>query len=240
MLMRKTSAPARNSAAIIDALGRRRAERGDDLGPAQPSHQFLLRGAWIALVPRGRRRATAGQRHARLQRLLRRLVGRFGELHRPGRLLAGVDLEEAGAVIAARQAILGAADGEFLLARAHERAAGPFAAAVVVDRVDVVVARDQRPAQNRLAGARGQVPPAFGGPLLGVLVADRDADPAAGVVAEPEIGGREVGCNTTAPAISMPACAAGATMRRRPGPVVRASQRSVLGHYAPMSPGSIA
>jgi hypothetical protein len=29
-----------------------------------------------------------------------------GELHRPGALLAGVDLEEAGAVEAARQAIL--------------------------------------------------------------------------------------------------------------------------------------
>ena len=54
--------------------------------------------------------------------------------------------------IAARQAIVGAADGEFLFARAHEGLAGPFAAAVVVDRVDVIVARNQRAAQQRFAG----------------------------------------------------------------------------------------
>ena len=90
--------------------------------------------------------------------------------------------------IAARQAIVGAADGEFLLARAHEGVAGPFAAAVVIDRVDVIIARHQRAAQQRFAGARRHVPPAFGDPALGVLVAERDADPAAGVVAQPEIG----------------------------------------------------
>src|SRR5215831_4938213 len=46
--------------------------------------------------------------HARLRRLL---VG-IGQLHRPGALVTGVDLEEAGAVEAARQAVLGALDGE--------------------------------------------------------------------------------------------------------------------------------
>ena len=76
-------------------------------------------------------------------RLLRRLVGRLGELHGPGPLLAGIDLEEAGAVIAAREAILDAADGEFLVARAHEGLARPFAAAVVVDRIDVIETRDE-------------------------------------------------------------------------------------------------
>jgi hypothetical protein len=38
-------------------------------------------------------------------------------LHGPGTLLAGVDLEKAGAIETARQAILGALDGEFLVAR---------------------------------------------------------------------------------------------------------------------------
>ena len=95
----------------------------------------------------------------------------------------------AGAVEAARKAILGAADGELLVARAHESLSRPFAAAVIVDRVDVVVARDQRAAQQRLAAPRRQVPPALGGPALVLLVAERNPDPAAGIVAEPEIGG---------------------------------------------------
>src|ERR1700756_2300847 len=54
--------------------------------------------------------------HARLRRLL---VG-IGQLHRPGALVAGVDLEEAGTVEAACQAVLGALDGELLVARTHE------------------------------------------------------------------------------------------------------------------------
>ena len=72
--------------------------------------------------------------------------------------------------------------------RAHEGLAGPFAAAIVVDRVDVVEAGDQRAPQHGLAAARGDVPPALGGPALVLLVADRDPDPVAGVVAEAEIG----------------------------------------------------
>ena len=39
MLMRKTSAPASNSRAIISAVGGGGAERGDDLGAAQASHR---------------------------------------------------------------------------------------------------------------------------------------------------------------------------------------------------------
>src|SRR4051812_14569449 len=79
-------------------------------------------------------------RCARCAGLARTLFGGLGELHGPGALLAGVDLEEAGAVEAARKAILGAADGELFVARAHVGLTGPFAATVVVDRVDVIEA----------------------------------------------------------------------------------------------------
>src|SRR6185437_4035605 len=106
----------------------------------------------------------------------------------PGALFAGVDLEITGAVVTARQTVADAAYGKLLFARTHEGVAGPFAAAVVVDRVDVIIARDQRAAQQSFASARRHVPPAFGGPALGILVAERDADPAAGIVAEPEVG----------------------------------------------------
>src|SRR3954452_20989484 len=152
-------------------------------------------GADGASVLASRRGRTTGdrrwrhQRDARLQGLRGRLLGRFGQLHRPGRLLAGIDLEIAGAVEAAGKAILDTADGELLVARAHESLSRPFAAAVIVDRVDIVIARDQRAAQQRLAGAGRQVPPALGGPALVFLVAERNPDPAAGIVAEPEIGG---------------------------------------------------
>jgi len=61
----------------------------------------------------------------------------------PGALLGRVDLEEAGAVIAAREAILDAADGEFLVARAHEGFSGPFAAAIVVDRINIIESCDK-------------------------------------------------------------------------------------------------
>src|SRR5215207_7239264 len=78
------------------------------------------------------------------QRTLRRLIHRFSELHGPGVLLRGVDLEEPGAVIAAREAILDAANGELFFARAHVGLAGPFAAAVIVDRIDIIKACDKR------------------------------------------------------------------------------------------------
>src|SRR5262249_23286201 len=80
------------------------------------------------------------------------------------------------------------ADGELLFPRAHEGLAGPFAAAIVVDRIDVVEAGDERAAQHGLAAAGGDVPPALGGPAFVLLVTDRDPDPVAGIVAEAEIG----------------------------------------------------
>ena len=182
------------------AVGRCRAERGEDLDTTQPPHCFGRRG-WRQTGPARRRPArrqtghTAGAARADRSRnsrhaLLRGLFVGFGQLHGPGSLLAGVDLEEAGAVEAARQAILGALDGEFLVARTHEGLSRPLAAAVVVEGVDVIEPCDQRSAQQRLATARGHVPPALGGPALGVLVAERDADPARGVVAEPKVGRR--------------------------------------------------
>src|ERR1044072_3454434 len=93
----------------------------------------------FALLRQSRNRGWCNAR-----RELRRLIGLLGELHRPGALLGGIDLEKAGAVITAREAVLDALDGEFLVARAHESLAGPFAAAVVVDGEDVIEARDQR------------------------------------------------------------------------------------------------
>src|SRR5215471_841126 len=145
----------------------------------------------------GRRRRRAGpagsrrslqHRHARLQWLHRRLVRRFGQLDGPGRLVAGIDLEKSGAVVAARQAILGAANRELLFPRAHESLSGPFAAAIIVDGVDVIEAGDERAAQHGLAAAGGNVPPALGGPAFVFLVADRDPHAVPGIVAKSEIG----------------------------------------------------
>jgi len=46
------------------------------------------------------------QRRAGRERALRRLLAGLGELHGPGALLAGIDLEEAGSGETAREAIL--------------------------------------------------------------------------------------------------------------------------------------
>src|SRR6476620_3423495 len=79
----------------------------------------------------------------RPRQLSRGLISRFRELHGPGALLRGIDLEEAGAVIAAREAVLAAVDGELLVARAHEGLSRPVAAAVIVDPIDIIETRDQ-------------------------------------------------------------------------------------------------
>ena len=114
----------------------------------------------------------------------------FGQLHRPGALLAGIDLEKAGAVITVRQTIADAANRELLVAGAHKGLPHPFAAAIVVDGIDIIITRDEIALEHGLAGPGRQIPPAFRGPAVGVLVADGDSDPACGVVAEPEIGRR--------------------------------------------------
>src|SRR5262249_20586560 len=174
--------------------------------PARASQRSWSGAAVASVLASGRRRSCGcgprsgwgggcrrRRRRTRLQRLLRRLLGRFGELHRPRRLLAGVDLEEAGTVVAAREAVVGALDGEYLIQRAHEGLARPLAAAVIIDRVDVIEPRDQRAAQQRLAAPRTQIPPAFSGPRIVFFIADRDTDPARGVVAEPKIRRRGIG-----------------------------------------------
>src|SRR6185437_11877123 len=125
----------------------------------------------------GRRRAHAGgwnaaQRIARRQRRGRRLLAGFGELHGPGALLAGIDFEKAGAIETARQAIADAAYGELLVARAHEGLPHPFAAAIVIDGVDIIITRDESPFDQGLTGASRPVPPAIRHPGLGVLVTD--------------------------------------------------------------------
>src|SRR5215470_5352541 len=151
--------------------------------------------ASVAASGRRRRRAgPAGRRRSlqhgnpRLKRLHWRLVGRFGQLNGPGRLVTRIDLEEAGAVIAARQAVVRAADGEFFFPRAHEGLTRPFPAAVIIHGVNVVEPRDEPASQHGLAAASGNVPPALGGPAVVFLVADRDPDAVAGVVAETEVG----------------------------------------------------
>src|SRR5262249_41110820 len=128
--MRKTSAPAWNRLAMT--------RRSEDAGP-RVATILVRRRRRIScgFAPAASARAAGSRRglkhrNARLQGLHGRLVSRFGELHGPGRLVAGIDLEEAGAVIAAREAIFGSAYGELLFPRAHEGLAGPFAAAIVV------------------------------------------------------------------------------------------------------------
>src|SRR6516165_7773325 len=69
---------------------------------------------------------------------LRRLLSRIGQLHRPRPLLAGVDLEESGSIITAGKTVFRAANGEYLVGGAHESLPGPFASAVIVDRIDVI------------------------------------------------------------------------------------------------------
>src|ERR1700752_2752721 len=142
------------------------------------------------------------------RQLLPRLLGRFRELHGPGALLGGIDLEEAGTVITTREAVLDALDGEFLVACAHEGLARPFAATVVVDRIDIIETRDELTFHQGFAFSCWQVPPALGGPAFGLLVTNRDADPAPGVVAEPEVSGRGRGEGD---------CGEGARKQHQPG-----------------------
>src|SRR4029077_7793794 len=117
-------------------------------GPAWRRSWSAAAASWSLVSRRGRRcRAGAGRRRALhgagRQRLLLRLLGGLGELHGPGALVAGVDLEEAGTVVAVRQAIADAADGEFPVAGAHIGPSRPFAAAIVIDGVDIIITRDE-------------------------------------------------------------------------------------------------
>src|SRR3569833_280361 len=152
MLMRKMSEPASNRRRIV-ALS-------DDAGP-RVARILLRRSRLIAGVSwfgcrrrawrRTWRRSPLRSRQARhiaarsdrawnaRYALLRRLFVGFGELHGPGPLVTGIHLEEAGAIEAARQAVFGTLDGNFLVARAHEGLTRPLAAAVIIERIDVII-----------------------------------------------------------------------------------------------------
>jgi len=75
---------------------------------------------------------------------LHRLFARFRQLHGPGPLPPGNNFEKPGAVIAAGQAVADAADGELLVASAHYGLSHPFAAAIVVDGVDIITTSPRR------------------------------------------------------------------------------------------------
>src|SRR6185437_2967495 len=117
MLMRKTSAPALNRRAIMAASE----EDGPNVATILARRNRLMTCvSFFAAVcwsrRRRHRRPLGGGRRALRQGPGRLLFGAVGQLHGPGALFTGIDLEEAGLVEAARQAILGAANGEFLLA----------------------------------------------------------------------------------------------------------------------------
>src|SRR6516165_9673896 len=140
--MRKASAPAANRLAMT--------LRSEEAGPSVATTLVRRRRRIVSASWRRRRHArTSPSRrglqhwHPRLQRLHGHLVRRFRQLDGPGRLVAGIDFEEAGTVITAGETVFGAADREFLLARAHKGLPGPFAAAVVIDRIDIIEARHQ-------------------------------------------------------------------------------------------------
>src|SRR5262249_27824006 len=114
------------------------------------------RGAGATRRHRDRRRS-AGQRKrarstrrcaaypaARRRRFLHRLFARFRQLHGPGPLPLGINFEKPGAVIAAGQAVADAADGELLVASAHNGLSHPFDAAIVVDGLDIITTSPRR------------------------------------------------------------------------------------------------
>src|SRR5262249_58342500 len=114
--------------------GSRRSWSGADVASVAASRRRCWRGR------SARSRRSLKHRNARLQRLHGCLVGRFGELDGPGRLGAGIDFEKAGAIIAAREAIVSTADGELLFPRKPEKLAGTISPAVDRNRIHVMVA----------------------------------------------------------------------------------------------------
>ena len=66
--------------------------------------------------------------------------------------------------------------------------ARPFAPAIVVDGMNIVEAANEHALEQGLAGMGRDVPPAFGGPTFGILVADGHADAACRGIAQLEVG----------------------------------------------------
>src|SRR5262249_12132512 len=83
-------------------------------------------------------RRCAAYRAARRRRFLHRLFARFRQLHGPGRLPPGINFVAAG------QAVADAADGELLVASAHNGLSHPFDAAIVVDGLDIITTSPRR------------------------------------------------------------------------------------------------
>src|SRR4029079_9890365 len=121
----------------------RRSWRGADVSWSGASGRRRQRRRW----------ARISKRRARRQWARGLLFGGVRQLHRPGALLVGIDLEKAGAIVAARQTVLSPADSELFLTCAHVSLARPLAATVVVDRIDVIVTCNQCAAQQRFARA---------------------------------------------------------------------------------------
>src|SRR6516225_191988 len=185
ILMRNTSAPAVNSRLIVT--------RSEEAGPSVATTLVRRCPGCRAGAPWrrcNRRRSDCGRKRAGIaahrpgrRRALLRLFARFRQLHGPGALFTGIDFEEPGAVITARQAVADALDREFLVTGAHKSLTHPFAAAIVIYGVDIIITGHEIALQYGFAGSRRQVPPALGGPAIGVFVTDGNADPARRVVA---------------------------------------------------------
>jgi len=149
MLMRNTSAPARNRSAMTF--------RSDDAGPSVariwPARRriFLLRVT--ALV--GALGGGGDDWNARLAAVAAARLGGFRELHGPeGCSPVSTSKKPVRSKPRARQSSV-PRNGEFLVARCTYRPSGPFAVAVVSTRRCSNTSYE-RPAHQRLAGARGK------------------------------------------------------------------------------------
>src|SRR5947209_15471381 len=153
MLMRKTSAPAAKSAAIVSrsaeagpsvAIIFTRLRRWDGCKALLLQHSLCEEEA--TKQSRGRRATfvsgllrCARNDEASISSALIRRIGLIGQLNRPAlRVLSGVDLEETCPVVASAEAVLLALDLELAVRSAHEGFAFPLAAALAPG-VDIII-----------------------------------------------------------------------------------------------------
>jgi len=101
-------------------------------------------------------------------------------------------MELAGAVAAALT-VLDFANRERRIGNAHRVSAGPCAAALIVNRVNIDVSARRWTLENAFAGLGANIPPAFSRPTALILVADGDADAARRRVTEFEFRLRRQG-----------------------------------------------
>src|SRR5690606_28998374 len=98
-----------------------------------------------------------------------------------------IHFKEARTPVSPTLAVGNVPDGEGLVLSAHVVRAGPFTTAVVVYRVNVDEAARYGSLEESFAGLGSDVPPALGGPALGVLVTDGDTDTALRGIAQLEV-----------------------------------------------------